>query len=210
MAHATLKSGYASLVDRLNRFPQGAPPVRGPVQDPRHALQRARGRPRGAAADPALHRGPGGEGVGRAAKRRRGRPSTPSPDGPSSWTRKARTASRTYFLPPPMAGFFEFSMMRVRSDIDQKTARELFYQYLNVEEDFIRALFTGETKLGRAFVQEAALPDLTRDGTLHGARLGARERGREDRDAPRRRRVLLPAQDGAPRPGLRRAEGATA
>ena len=26
MAHTTLKSGYASLVDRLNRFPQGAPP----------------------------------------------------------------------------------------------------------------------------------------------------------------------------------------
>ena len=27
MAHATLKSGYASLVERLNRFPQGAPPA---------------------------------------------------------------------------------------------------------------------------------------------------------------------------------------
>src|SRR5512135_1115372 len=26
MAHHTLKSGYAELVDRLNRFPQGAPP----------------------------------------------------------------------------------------------------------------------------------------------------------------------------------------
>ena len=27
---------------------------------------------------------------------------------------------RLYVLPPPMAGFFEFSMMRVRRDIDQK------------------------------------------------------------------------------------------
>ena len=26
MAHRTLKSGYEQLVDRLNRFPQGAPP----------------------------------------------------------------------------------------------------------------------------------------------------------------------------------------
>ena len=26
MAHHTLKSGYPQLVDRLNRFPQGAPP----------------------------------------------------------------------------------------------------------------------------------------------------------------------------------------
>ena len=45
-----------------------------------------------------------------------------------------------YVLPPPMAGFFEFSLMRVRDDIDQKLLSELFYQYLNVEEDFIREL----------------------------------------------------------------------
>ena len=63
-----------------------------------------------------------------------------------------------YVLPPPMAGFFEFSMMRIREDIDQKLLAELFYQYLNVEEDFVRALFTeGQTQLGRAFVHEPAL-----------------------------------------------------
>jgi len=63
-----------------------------------------------------------------------------------------------YTLPPPMAGFFEFSMMRVRDDIDQKVLSELFYQYMNVEEDFIRELFTrGETQLGRTFVHEPAL-----------------------------------------------------
>ncbi len=63
-----------------------------------------------------------------------------------------------YVLPPPMAGFFEFSMMRMRKDIDQKLLSELFYQYINVEEDFIRDLFTtGETKLGRTFVHEPAL-----------------------------------------------------
>jgi formate hydrogenlyase subunit 6/NADH:ubiquinone oxidoreductase subunit I len=57
-----------------------------------------------------------------------------------------------------MAGFFEFSLMRIRGDIDQKLLAELFYQYLNVEEDFIRELFTqGATQLGRVFVQEPAL-----------------------------------------------------
>ena len=68
-----------------------------------------------------------------------------------------------YSLPPPMAGFFEFSMMRVRTDVDQRVLAELFYQYLNVEEDFIKALFVqGETQLGRAFVHEPALtPDLS-------------------------------------------------
>ncbi|MCX5873358.1 MAG: 4Fe-4S binding protein [Deltaproteobacteria bacterium] len=65
-----------------------------------------------------------------------------------------------YCLPPPMAGFFEFSMMRLRNDLDQKVLSELFYQYINVEEDFIRALILdGETQLGRVFVQESALSD---------------------------------------------------
>jgi ferredoxin len=70
-----------------------------------------------------------------------------------------------YTMPPPMAGFFEFSLMRVRGDIDQKLLSELFYQYLNVEEDFIKALFIGgETQLGRAFVHE---PVLTNENALH-------------------------------------------
>jgi ferredoxin len=64
-----------------------------------------------------------------------------------------------YVLPPPMAGFFEFSLMRIRGDIDQKLLSELFYTYLNVEEDFVRELFTkGQTQLGRAFVHEPVLP----------------------------------------------------
>jgi ferredoxin len=76
-----------------------------------------------------------------------------------------RDGETTYMLPPPMAGFFEFSMMRIRDDIDQKLLAQLFYQYLNVEEDFIRNLFArGETQLGRVFVHEPALPE---DGSLH-------------------------------------------
>ncbi|MCU0821272.1 MAG: 4Fe-4S dicluster domain-containing protein [Spirochaetes bacterium] len=63
-----------------------------------------------------------------------------------------------YLIPPPMAGFFEFSMMHYRNDIDQKALAELYYKYLNVEDDFVRQLFTtGETQLGRVFVNESAL-----------------------------------------------------
>ncbi|PKN96032.1 MAG: (Fe-S)-binding protein, partial [Chloroflexi bacterium HGW-Chloroflexi-5] len=36
----------------------------------------------------------------------------------------------TYVLPPPMAGFFEFSLMRYRTDISQKVLSELLYQYI--------------------------------------------------------------------------------
>ncbi|HSK68103.1 MAG TPA: 4Fe-4S dicluster domain-containing protein, partial [Candidatus Limnocylindria bacterium] len=66
-----------------------------------------------------------------------------------------------YMMPPPMAGFLEFALMRVRGDIDQKLLSELYHQYLNVEGAFVEDLFLGmETRLGRVFVQEPALaPD---------------------------------------------------
>jgi len=55
--------------------------------------------------------------------------------------------------------------MRVRHDFNQELLAELFYEYLNVEEEFIKALFTeGNTKLGRIFVSE---PSLATEGALH-------------------------------------------
>lgn len=66
-------------------------------------------------------------------------------------------------MPPPMAGFIEFALMRTRGDIDQKYLSELYYQYMNVEEDFIKDLFFAtETQLGRVYVQESVL---SRDNT---------------------------------------------
>jgi Na+-translocating ferredoxin:NAD+ oxidoreductase RNF subunit RnfB len=62
-----------------------------------------------------------------------------------------------YVLPPPMVGFFEFSMMRVRDDLDQKALAELYHQYVVVQEDFGLDLFSGETQFGRALVREEAV-----------------------------------------------------
>jgi ferredoxin len=164
MAHTTLRSGYASLVDRLNRFPQGAPPA--DVLYRILSLLFSEKEARLVALLPI-------------------KPFT-AEQAARSWhmaVDEARVAldaladrailldieeprgTQTYFLPPPMAGFFEFSMMRIRSDIDQKLLAELYYQYLNVEEDFIKALFyKGETQLGRTFVQEAVL---SAENSLH-------------------------------------------
>lgn len=62
---------------------------------------------------------------------------------------------RRFVMPPPMIGFFEFALMRTRGDIDQKYLSELFHQYMNVEEDFIKELFFGlDTKLMRVFPEE--------------------------------------------------------
>jgi len=163
MAHTTLKTGYSDLADRLNRFPQGAPPS--------DLLFRI------------LSMLFSEEEAGLVSLM----PIKPfTAEKASRIWKKSLTETRNildqlagrgilvdiqqddelvYVLPPPMAGFFEFSLMRVRHDIDQKVLSELFYQYLNVEEDFIRALFTqGETQLGRTFVHE---PSLSEENALH-------------------------------------------
>lgn len=71
-----------------------------------------------------------------------------------------QNGEQTYAVPPPMAGFFEFSLMRIREDIDQKALSELFYQYITVEEDFMRDLVcSGDVQMGRIFPQEQQIPE---------------------------------------------------
>jgi len=163
MAHHAARSGFDRLVGRLNKYPQGAPPsellykILKMLMSEREAglvaLVPIKPFTASTAARAWKMSLPEAQGVldglaDRAllvdAEGRRG---------------------RTYVLPPPMAGFFEFSMMRLRGDLDQKLLAELYYQYITVEEDFIKALFTeGETQLGRVFVSE---PVLSNENALH-------------------------------------------
>ena len=163
MAHHTVRSGYSHLVERLNRFPQGAPPAEllSKILEMLFSEKEAQ----------LVSLLPIKPFTAKKASR--------------AWKMDLAAAQKVldelasrgilvdieqegesvYALPPPMAGFFEFSMMRLRDDIDQKVLAELFYQYLNVEEDFIRELFTrGETQLGRTFVHE---PALSAENALH-------------------------------------------
>ena len=157
MAHHLSPSGYPRLVDRLNRFPQGAPP-----SEWLYRILQILFNEREAALVSLLPIKPFT--VEKAARIWKIHPAEAQHvlDGLASRALLVdvdRDGKSVYTLPPPMAGFFEFSMMRVRTDIDQHTLAGLFYQYLNVEEDFIRALFTqGQTQLGRAFVHEPAIP----------------------------------------------------
>lgn len=158
MAHHTLKSGYTNLVDRINKFPQGAPPsallykILEMLFSEKEAQQ--------------VSQLPLKPFTARKAQQ--------------IWKLKLaetkkildaladrgllvdidRNGESVYALPPPMAGFFEFSMMRLRTDIDLSVLSELFYQYITVEEDFIKSLFTeGETQIGRTFVNEQTIPE---------------------------------------------------
>ena len=163
MAHSTLKTSFSELADRLNRFPQGAPKsdllfkILSMLFSEEEAglvsLMPIKPFTAKKASDiwkkaPAETQNILDELAGRGIL-----------------VDIEQNGEPVYALPPPMAGFFEFSLMRVRDDIDQKVLSELFYQYINVEEDFIRALFTrGETQLGRTFVHE---PALSEENALH-------------------------------------------
>ncbi len=158
MSHLTVRSAYADLADRINRFPQGAPP-----SDVLFAILKLLFSEREAGLVALLPIRPF---TVEDAARRWQMPEAEARGVLDALADRAilldtehRDGRRTYVLPPPMAGFFEFSMMRVRNDIDQKLLAELLYQYLNVEEAFVRDLFgLGETRLGRVFVNEAAVP----------------------------------------------------
>ena len=163
MAHMTARTAYARLGDRLNQFPQGAPAsdllyrILTLLFSEREAelVARLPIRPFTAARAARVWAMP-------EAEARRILDALASR---AVLLDLEQDGEQVYVLPPPMAGFFEFSMMRVRGDIDQRLLAELFYQYLNVEEDFVRELFaTGETRLGRAFVHE---PVLTSEQALH-------------------------------------------
>ncbi|MCX5759823.1 MAG: 4Fe-4S dicluster domain-containing protein [Candidatus Hydrogenedentes bacterium] len=164
MAHTAAKSGYQQLVARLNKAPQGAPP-----SDLLYQILSMLFSEEEAAKVALLPLKPFG------AKKAAEAWKMPLAEAQALLERLAdrallldypgRNGDMHYMLPPPMAGFFEFSMMRVRDDIDQHLLAELFYQYLNVEEDFVKALFaTGETQFGRILVQEAVLSS---DNALH-------------------------------------------
>jgi ferredoxin len=156
MAHHTIKSGYVQLVDRLNRFPQGAPPSKllYKILEMLFSEKEAKLlallplRPFSAEKAARLWK------MDRVSTRR----VLDRLCGRAILMDIEENGRQVYCLPPPMAGFFEFSLMRIRGDINQKLLSELFYQYLNVEEDFIKNLFlVGETKLGRVFVHEPVL-----------------------------------------------------
>ncbi len=158
MAHNTIKSSYSKLTDRLNRFPQGAPP-----SEILFKILKMLFSEKEAGLVSLMPIKP-------FTAKKAGQIWKMDPVNTQKTLDKLanrailvdveQNGETVYTLPPPMAGFFEFSLMRVRDDIDQKLLSELFYEYLNVEEDFVRELFTrGETQLGRTFVHEPALSD---------------------------------------------------
>jgi Pyruvate/2-oxoacid:ferredoxin oxidoreductase delta subunit len=74
----------------------------------------------------------------------------------------ATGTTQAYLMAPTMAGFFEFSLMRLDGRFDKRLLSELYYQYINTDKDFLRRIFTLEPSIYRAFVQEAAIQERDR------------------------------------------------
>ncbi len=203
MAHLTARSEYRKLIERINRFPQGAPPSR--LLYEILALLFSREEAELVAALPLRPF------TAARAAQAWGVPEAAAAAKLQTLADKALLVDLPlkgqmhYVLPPPMAGFFEFALMRVRDDIDQKLLAELYEQYVSVEEDFIKALLVpGRTQAGRMLVQESVLSS---EQALHVLDY---EKATQIIDAAtryRRRPLLLPAQARPPGTRLRRTAG---
>ncbi len=65
-----------------------------------------------------------------------------------------------YILNPSVVGFFEFSMMRIREDIDQPKLGRLLHQYLLEESDFAKQFQqSSQTTPFRVLAHEETLPE---------------------------------------------------
>ena len=157
MAHLTGRTGYKDLIDRYNRFPQGAPEA-----ESLYEILRVMFTHEEASLVALLPIKPFG--VKDAAK---------------IWKKSEEEAfailenlaekallldmndrqEQKYVVPPPMIGFFEFALMRTGGHFDQKLLSELFHQYLENEEDFMRKLLGLKTPIGRILVNEETVQE---------------------------------------------------
>ena len=161
MGHLVAKSGYSDFIDRLNRFPQGAP-----VSNTLYEIMKLLMTETEAQLAALFPIKPFTvKKISQIWKKNE----TESQKILDNFADRGllvdieQDGKQEYVLPPPMAGFIEFSLMRIRKDLDQKHLSELLHEYINVEQDFIIDLFSIEgAQLGRTFVQESTLtPELS-------------------------------------------------
>lgn len=157
MPHAHSRNGYSSLMERLERSPQGAPPselltkilallfteeeAKLVGQLPMHPFSPAHAAHIWGVREVEAFRTL--EGLAERAL----------------LLDTEHDGEKLYILPPPLSGFFDYALMRVRKDVDQPTLSRLLDQYLNQEEDFIRDLHIGgKTPESRILVDEEQVP----------------------------------------------------
>ncbi len=157
MAHLTGRTGYKNLIDRYNKFPQGAP-----ESETLYEILKVMFTHEEASLVSLLPIKPFS--VKDASKIWK-MSEEDSFKVLNSLAEKALLldmndkTEQKYVVPPPMIGFFEFALMRTGGHFDQKLLSELFHQYLETEEDFMRKLLALKTPIGRVLVNEASVKE---------------------------------------------------
>lgn len=64
------------------------------------------------------------------------------------------TGETRWLLSPPVVGFFEFSLMRIKHDLPEKRLARAFDAYFHGDDSFAREVFEHDTVIGRALVRE--------------------------------------------------------
>jgi ferredoxin len=67
--------------------------------------------------------------------------------------------NQIYVLAPTMAGFFEFALMRTDGKFDRQVLSELFYHYINEEDDFVEKALMQKTPIARTLVHEDTIQE---------------------------------------------------
>lgn len=157
MAHLTGRTGYKALIDRYNKFPQGAP-----ESETLYEILKVMFTHEEASLVSLLPIKPFS--VKDASKVWK-KSEDESYEILNSLAEKALlldmndSKEQKYVVPPPMIGFFEFALMRTGGHFDQKLLSELFHQYLENEEDFMRKLLALKTPVGRVLVNENSVKE---------------------------------------------------
>lgn len=157
MAHLTGRSGYQNLVDRYNKFPQGAPDSETLFEILRVLFEEEE-----AELVSLLPIKPFNVKMAAKIWRKNEEETFEILEDLAS---KALLLDmndkheQKYVVPPPMIGFFEFTLMRTGGHFDQKLLSELFHEYLENQEDFMRALLNLKTPIGRILVNEETVKE---------------------------------------------------
>ncbi len=157
MAHLTGRTGYKNLIDRYNKFPQGAP-----ESESLYEILKVMFTHEEASLVSLLPIKPFGV---KDAARIWKKSEDEAYEILNNLAEKALLldmndkTEQKYVVPPPMIGFFEFALMRTGGHFDQKLLSELFHQYLETEEDFMRKLLSLKTPIGRVLVNEKSVQE---------------------------------------------------
>jgi Pyruvate/2-oxoacid:ferredoxin oxidoreductase delta subunit len=157
MGHLTSKESYKRLKERLDRYPVGAAgdttiyDILKIVYTPEEAELAAR-LPLKMASLEAISRKVGMEGQTIKVRLEK----MAAKGLVMDFTAGGKTR---YMLSPTVVGFFEFSMMRIRDDIDQKKLAGLFHRYLTEEPDFFDQLKNNKTSIFRTLIHEETIPE---------------------------------------------------